>query len=345
MKAAVLTGIKKIELCDVPIPPLKNKTDVLLKVKVVGLCGSDIHYYSKGRIGDQVVQYPFSVGHECAAVVEKTGKEVTQVKPGDPVVVDPAVSCGECDQCSKGRSHTCRHLSFLGCPGQREGSLSGYIVMPQENCYLMPDSMTLEQGVLVEPLSIGLYALDLMGEFPVKKAGILGSGPIGLSVLLGLKARGIPSVYATDKISERLDTAGNAGADWTGNPKDMDITSHIMNHEPLGLDVVFECCGDPDALDTAVDILKPGGKLMIIGIPETHNVSFEVHKLRRKEIRIQNVRRQNNCIRKAINWIKDRTVDVNFMATHRFRLKEAQRAFEVAANYRDGVIKAMVYLD
>jgi L-iditol 2-dehydrogenase len=345
MKAVVLTGIRQVELRDIPTPRLKSKTDVLLKVKVVGLCGSDIHYYSTGKIGDQVVQYPFSVGHECAAVVEKIGKKVTQVKPGDRIVIDPAVSCGECDQCSVGRPHTCRKLSFLGCPGQREGGLRGYILMPQENCYPIPENMTLEQAVLVEPLSIGLYALELLEKFPVDKACILGSGSIGLSVLLGLKAAGVRKVYVTDKINERLTAAGKAGAEWTGNPEDLNIESHIREHEPLGLDAVFECCGDPVALDTAVDILKPGGKLMVLGIPETDRVSFDVHKLRRKEISLQNVRRQNNCIKKAVNWINSRTVDVDFMATHRFGLEEAQSGFEVASDYRDGVIKAMIYLE
>ena len=345
MKAAVLTGIRSIELKEVPCPQLKKDTDVLLKPGAVGICGSDLHYYLSGRIGDQTVEYPFIVGHECAAAVEKTGAGVTHLKRGDRVVVDPAISCGMCSQCLMGRPNTCENLLFLGCPGQMEGCLSEFIVVPEENCYKIRGDTTLKQGALIEPLSIGVYSVKLLNKTGVKTAGILGSGPIGLSVLLAARASGISSVYMTDKIDERLDAARNAGADWAGNTDKIDVVEDINAREPDLLDAVFECCGDQAAVDQAVELLKPGGKLMILGIPELERISFDVHKMRRKEICIQNVRRQNDCIQSAIDLVETRRVDVGFMATHSFSLEDSGEAFELAADYRDGVVKAMIQFD
>jgi L-iditol 2-dehydrogenase len=129
MKSAKLTGIREIELLEVPDPKIINSTDVLIKMTTVGVCGSDMHYFTTGRIGDQVVAYPFTIGHEGAGIVENVGSDVTRVKPGDRIAIDPAMPCGQCDQCKAGRSHTCRKLRFLGCPGQAEGCLSEYIVI------------------------------------------------------------------------------------------------------------------------------------------------------------------------------------------------------------------------
>jgi L-iditol 2-dehydrogenase len=345
VKSAVLTGIREIEVREVPDPQLRKETDVLLKIGVVGLCGSDIHYYQTDRIGNQVVRYPFTPGHECAAVVENAGSAVKRVKPGDRVVIDPAVSCGECDQCLLGRPNTCLNLLFLGFPGQLPGCLSEFIVMPEENCYPIEEEISLRQAALVEPLSIAVYAINLLDNLKVEKIGILGSGPMGLSVLLAARVAGISLVYVTDKIDERLKAARNAGADWTGNPDKSDIVTDIQKQEPSSLDAVFECCGDQEALDQAIELLKPGGKLMILGIPLTERISFDISKLRRKEICIQNVRRQNKCTQVAIDLIKNRQVEVDFMATHFFNLEETKEAFELVSGYRDGVIKAMIQLE
>lgn len=342
MKAAVLTDIRTIEIREVPESTLQTDTDVLLRIAAVGLCGSDLQYYSTGRIGSDVVRFPFIIGHECVAVVEKSGRDVRNFKPGDRVAVDPAVSCGKCDQCLQGRPNTCRNLLFLGCPGQLDGSLAEFIVMPESNCYPLAERTDTKHGILAEPLSIGIYAIGLLGKSAVSSIAILGAGPIGLSVGLTAKDIGIQKIYMTDKIDDRLEAAQKAGATWTGNPDRPDIVEKIMEIEPPGLDAVFECCGDQEALDQAVALLKPGGKLMIVGIPETDLIKFDVHRLRRKEITVHNVRRQNGCIPAAIDFIARKKSDLNFLVTHSFRLEETQRAFELVENYRDGVIKAII---
>jgi len=342
MNCASLINPGKIHIREVAKPGINSDTDVLLKIMAVGICGSDLHYFLNGRIGDQVIDYPFTPGHECAAVVEKTGPKVTRLKPRDRVAVDPAVSCGRCDQCLGGRPHTCRKLRFLGCPNQLEGCLSEYIVIPEQNCYLFDKSMTFTQGVLVEPLSIAVYAVTHLKNIKADKIGILGSGPIGLSVLLAAQKTDTSAIYITDKIESRIEAALNAGAKWGGNPEESDIVGAIKN-QTSGLDVVFECCGDQAALDQAVELLNPGGKLIILGIPEIDRISFNINRLRRKEISIQNIRRQNQCFQTAVDMIKNGSAEVAFMVTHTFPLSKAQNAFELASSYEDGVIKAIIY--
>jgi L-iditol 2-dehydrogenase len=342
MKSIMLTGLRAMELRDMPDPEIKQANDVLLRMAVVGVWGPDIHYYTTGKIGSQVVQYPFTVGHECAAVVERVGARVTRVKPGDRVAVEPAMSCGACDQCRCGRPHTCRKLKFLGCPGQAEGCLAELMIMPQECCFRIGMDMTLEQAALSEPLAIGLYAARQAMSLKGARIGILGAGPIGLSVLLCARALGADRVYITDKIEPRLQAAKSAGAHWTGNPDQIGIVKAIGEREPLLLDAVFECCGEQSALDEAIDLLKPGGKLMLVGIPEVDRISVIIDRARRKELCLQNVRRQCESLAPTLALMEKGLLKPDFMVTHRFPFDRTREAFDLVAAYRDGVVKAMI---
>lgn len=342
MKSMVLTGIREMEMTEVPTPELNNDTDVLVKLKVVAVCGSDVHYYVSGKIGSQVVQYPFPVGHECAGVVEKVGSAVSRVKEGDRIAVEPAMSCGECDQCKDGRPHTCRKLTFLGCPGQADGCLSDFIVMPEHSCFPIPDSMSFDEAAISEPLAIGVYAVNR--SIPMKDAnvGILGFGPIGMSVQIPALVKGAEKVFVTDKIDGRLEIARETGATYAGNVDKKDVVKEILELEPKGLDVIFECCGQQDAIENAFDLLKPGGVLMLIGIPEFDCWSLPVDKGRHKEITIINVRRQNSTVDETLEILANGSADVSKMPTHRFSFADSKKAFDLVASYGDGVMKAMI---
>jgi L-iditol 2-dehydrogenase len=332
-----------MEMVEVPKPAIKKDDEVLLRIKAVGVCGSDVHYYETGRIGSQIVKYPFVVGHECAATVEAFGRAVTRVKIGDNIVVEPTMACNSCDQCKRGRKNTCRNLKFLGCPGQAEGCLCEYIVMHESCCFPVDGKkITFEQGVLCEPLAIGVYAVKQACISENTDIAILGTGPIGLSCLMSAVAENAKACYVTEKIAERMEAAKNNGATWAGNPDREDIIKGILKLEPAGMDVVFECAGQQETIDQAVEMLKPGGKLMLLGIPRFERISFMIDKIRRKEITIVNVRRQNGCTQTAIDLIADGKINVDFMITHRFRLEQTQQAFDMVAEYRDGVIKALI---
>ena len=344
MKVAYFTGLRAMESGDAPAPTLTRPKDVLVRIDCVGICGSDVHYYAHGRIGSQIVQYPATLGHECAGTIVEVGDAVTRLRPGDRVAIDPAISCGVCDQCRAGRLHTCRNIQFLGSPGQAPGAVAEYHVLPAANCYPVPDTMTLAEAALVEPLSIGLHAVRLGDLAPAMRIGILGAGPIGLSVLLCAKATVPCTVYATDLLPERLAVARRCGADWTGNPPAENVVAAVAAQQAHGLDRVFECSGDPACIDQAIELLTPGGKLMLVGIPATSRVSFDMQAMRGKELTLQNVRRQNGRVATVLDMISEGQIDPTPLLTHRFPLAQIREAFELVAEYRDGVIKAIVEL-
>jgi len=342
MKAMMLTGIRKMELMEIPEPALVNSNDVKIRMSVLGICGSDIHYYTQGQIGSQKVQYPFTVGHEGAGVVVEVGKSVKSVKPGDKIAIDPAMPCYECDQCLSGRHHTCRKLRFLGCPGQAEGCLMEYIVMPEQSCFPLTEKLTFDHGSISEPMAIGVYAVKKSGGVKGHNIGIFGFGPIGMCVMLAAKAQRVDNIYATDIIDERLSIAEKEGATLTGNPLKENIVSKIMRDGTFGLDLAFECCGKQEALDQAIELIKPGGKLIMVGIPEFERWSMNVETTRRREISIQFIRRQVDCVEETLEMMKNRSITIDNMVTHRFPFEKTKEAFDLVADYRDGVMKAMI---
>ncbi len=344
MQAMVLTGKRRMEMRKSPEPALRDARDVLLHVESVGVCGSDIHYYTEGRIGSQVVQGPFTLGHECSATVLEVGPAVRRLRPGDRVAIDPAVSCGICDQCQSGRRHTCRRLRFLGCPGQMEGCLCERLVMPEECCYPVPLEMSFDLAALVEPLSIGIYAVRLANLRAGQAVGILGAGPIGLCVLIAARERSAEPIYVSEPLASRRAVAETLGAAWVGNPYEEDIYGVIEAKTPLLLDVVFECSGKQEAIDVGVRLLKPGGSLMLIGIPDVERITFDIDTLRRREIRVQNVRRQNECVDAAIELSLRRPAEIGRLHTHTYPFEHTVKAFDLVAAYQDGVVKAMIHM-
>jgi len=345
MKAMQLTGLLEMQMNNIPDPVIINPNDVLIKIKSVAVCGSDIHYYESGKIGSQVVKYPFIVGHECAGIVENIGHAVKKVKPGDRIAIEPAISCGKCDQCKTERPHTCRNLKFLGCPGQIEGSLSECIVMPEECCYLIPDNLNYEKAAIAEPLSIGIYSIKKSNPNKKHSIGILGFGPIGMSVMLAAKNAGCKNFYITDKIDARLNIAKQEGAISIINVNKNDPVLEFLKTEPLGLDIIYECCGKQEAMENAIELLKPGGTIVLIGIPKFDYWKLPADKIRRKEISLINIRRQNHCVQDAIDTIAHGKIDISRMVTHRFDFKNTKQAFDLVYKYDDGVMKAMIKFD
>src|SRR5271169_1799722 len=176
VKAAFLTGIRGIEIRDTPEPVLRGPEDVMVQISAVGVCGSDIHYYTEGRIGSQIVRFPEIIGHECSGTVAAVGSSVRELRIGQHVAIDPLLACGQCDQCLAGRQNTCRAQKFLGCPGQATGALAEYVVMPARCCYPVPESMSAAQAAMVEPFAVALHSVRLATLKPGAKIAILGAG-------------------------------------------------------------------------------------------------------------------------------------------------------------------------
>jgi L-iditol 2-dehydrogenase len=342
MKAARLTGIREFEMTDVPRPQLRPGWAVV-RLHSVGVCGSDVHYYTEGNIGSQVVEYPFIIGHECSGIVEEVGDGVTKLKPGSPVAIDPAISCGECYLCKMGHENVCTNLMFLGCPGQMEGSLKECLAMPAKNCYQIPDTMTFDEAVLTEPLAIAVHAVKLSRMQQGDNVAVLGSGPIGLLTMMTALHYGAEKAYATDIIPERVDFSRQMGAEQSFNYNTDDVVAAVMDRTAgRGVDIAFECAGEQETLDQAIDLLRPGGRLMIVGIPGAERLSFIADRARRHELLLQNVRRQNHNVEEAIQLVAEKRLDVARLATHHFPFDNVADAFDLVSSYSDGVIKAMI---
>jgi L-iditol 2-dehydrogenase len=345
LKAVYLTDPGHFATREVPDPELASPSDVRLKVGAVGVCGSDLHYYRTGRIGSQVLSDPWIMGHECTATVERVGAAVKGLAPGDRVAVDPLIACGRCDQCRSGRLNTCRQQRFLGCPNQQHGCMCELLVMPAACCFRVPNHLSAGAAVMVEPFAIALHAQRLWGDPLGKAVGVLGAGPVGLCVLGALRLAGVAATAVTDRLGYRLDMARSLAATSTHHSERSDVVREILAAHPNGLDAVFDCSGEQAALDQAVSLLKPGGTLVVIGIPEADRVSFDINALRRKEIDIINVRRQNDCTERAVEILGSGQLDLDPVITHDFSLSESNAAFDLVANYRDDVAKALIHFD
>lgn len=343
MLAVKLTGIEEMDIVEIDKPSKIGPDEVLIKIKYVGVCGSDVHYYTEGKIGSQVVQYPFMVGHECSGKIVAKGENVTHLEVGDLVAVDPSVHCGHCEQCLSGRPHTCINNKFLGCPGQLEGCLTEFIVMPGFTCFPVTDLMDAEEAALLEPFSIGVYSANLakLGSTDTSIA-IFGAGPIGLSIMLKLHADDYKNVGVIEPLDYRLEKAGEIGAKWLVNPVSENVATRVPELANGLIDVVFDASGDQQAIDNALKILKAGGKLVLVGIPPSAQYIFDMDLMRRKEITVINVRRQNHSVEEAIKLVAGRKVNLKQMVTHYFQLRKTPVAFDMVAGYRDNVIKAMV---
>ncbi|MCL1822141.1 MAG: zinc-binding dehydrogenase, partial [Prolixibacteraceae bacterium] len=250
-----------------------------------------------------------------------------------------------CEQCKNGRPHTCLNVKFLGCPRQMEGCLCEYIVMPASSCYRVNDLMDAEEAALLEPFTIGVYAVkQAQIQSGEKSAAIFGAGPIGLSVLMKLLSDGYQNAGIIEPLAYRRKKAMEIGAAWSADPSSENVYDKVKSFTNDMTDIVFEASGEQEAIDNALQILKPGGKLVLIGIPPSAKFVFNMDIMRRKEITVINVRRQNHCVEEAIQLVATRKVDLKQMVTHYFQLRKTPVAFDMVAGYRDNIIKAMILM-
>lgn len=344
MKAVYLVGEKKTEIMNIPKPEIKKDTDVLVRIRSVGICGSDIHYYREGRIGGQVVEGKLILGHEAAGEVADAGSSVTRLKQGQKVAVEPGISCGRCEQCRTGKPNLCRDVRFLGTPPV-DGALAEYIVMPESNLIPLPEGMSYDEGVLAEPLAIGLYAVKLGGIFLGDKVAITGAGAIGLSVLFSVKMAGAGKIFISDLLQPRLDMAEKLGADRVVLACEEDIADVVKKETgERGADVSYDAAGKRDTFEQCAKAAKIGGKAVILGIPEDDRMEFNASTVRRSELEIVNVRRSAHMTELALELIAERRLPFSEMVTHSFKIEDIEEALNFAAEYRDGVIKAVVNL-
>ncbi len=344
MKAARLYGIRDIHIDTVP-KPRPGPGEVLLKMAAVGVCGSDVHYYLDGGIGDAIVTQPIIMGHEPSGWVEEVGEGVQGVSPGQLVAIEPAMPCGKCELCLTGHPNLCPHVRFLGTP-PIDGVFSEYAVMPAENCIPLPDGMTPIEGALLEPLGVAIHTVDLSHLRVGQSIVVLGAGPIGLLIAAVARAAGAGRIIMTEPIPERSAFALDYVADVVLHPYEQDVVKEVMKiTRGRGVDIAFEAAGAPETPQQGVGMLRPGGTLVLCGIPQGEDkLVLTASTARRKGLTIKMVRRMKFVYARGIGMVQRKLIDLQSLATHTFSLTQASQAFELVSTYQDGVIRAMIVM-
>ena len=351
MRASRLHGIRDLRLEDLP-RPTPGPGEVLLRVASVGVCGSDVHYYLEGRIGDQVVTAPISMGHEFSAWVAELGVEacpehgrrVEGLEIGQLVAVEPAIHCGECESCRHGHPNLCPDVRFCGTPPV-DGVFAQYTVMPAENCFPLPSGFGPVEGAMLEPLGTAIHTVDLAHLRPGQTVAVLGAGPIGLFTAVVAKAAGASEIYMTEPLAYRRQFALDYVADVVLAPHDAekDAVAEIMRlTNGRGVDVAFDAAGASETPDQAAALARPGGKVVVVGIPSEDTMTFTASTTRRKGLTIKLVRRMKHAYPRAIRMVQTGMVDVKPLATHTFPLECIAEALEMVAAYDDGVLRAII---
>jgi L-iditol 2-dehydrogenase len=307
-------------------PPRPAGDEVLLQVKAVGICGSDLLWFLQGGIGETRLSSPLVLGHEFAAVTEA----------GRRVAVDPSINCGRCVQCLEGNPNLCGKQVFAG-HGRQDGALREFIAWPDHCCFPIPDGMSDAEGAMLEPLGVALHAIDLAHLQHEMRVAVLGCGPIGLLILQLIKLFGVRHILATEVLPHRLEAANAFGATdaLLVHPDAVQIPSADGGGRQ-DFDVVFEVAGANAAVETAVDLVRPGGTVMLAGIPPDDRTSFNASTARRKGITLKLVRRMKHTYPRAIQLAAEGLIDVRSLVTHRFPLDRAGEAFSAAAK-REGI--------
>ncbi len=311
MKALRLHGAGDLRLHDEP-PPRPAADEVLLRVTAVGLCGSDRHWVDEGGIGDAVLGRPLVLGHEFVGVIE-SGPRV-----GERVAVDPAIPCGRCAVCLAGQSHLCLQQRFAGY-GSTDGALRSWLTWPQQLVHALPDALSDAEGALLEPLGVALHALGLGHVRPGTRAGVFGCGPIGLLLIQALRAAGAAAIVASDVLPHRLEAATALGA----------TPAHEVEEDELGVDVAFEVAGEDAALADAIAATRPGGRVVLVGIPRGDRTSFTASAARRKGLTFLLSRRMEAAdLPRAIRLVETGQVTLGPLVTERYGLSEWRDAFD-----------------
>ncbi len=325
MKALRLHGAGDLRLHDEPIPTPKDG-EGLLKVTAVGVCGSDLHWFSEGNIGADSLKQPLVLGHEFAGVTSD----------GQRVAVDPSLTCGQCEFCLEGNPNFCTELLFAG-HSITDGALREWMTWRPAFFHPLPEALSDADGAMLEPLGVAIHAVNLAHLKPGMSAAVLGCGPIGLLTLQVARLSGATRILATDLLAHRLDAAQDMGATQTfladGHSENETLKAATRGR---GVDVVFEAAGTAESVESAIGIAKPGGVVVLAGIPTQDETRFTASIARRKGLTIKIVRRMKNTYPTAIHLVERGLVDVRSLATHRFPLERAVEAFAMAQR-REGL--------
>lgn len=341
MKALVLQGIRDLRVADLP-EQAPGPGRLKVRMRAVGVCGSDIHYYQHGRIGTQVVEKPIIAGHEAAGEIVQLGPGVEGLEVGQRLAIDPAHPCGTCDWCATGRPNLCPEVRFRSTPPY-DGLMCEFAVVERHQCIPVPDGMTWEEAAMLEPLQVAVHATNLACVKPNETVAVVGCGSIGLGCMQMARVAGAGRLLVTDRLDYRLKLARTLGADEIINVDKKDPEEEVRRLTGgRGADLVYECTNRAAGGPQAWSLAAIGGRVIMVGIPEEDEITIDAHEPRRKELQVQYIHRSRHAARQAIDLVASRRIDVASWVTHRVPLAQAKKAFDMVADYADGVLKAVI---
>lgn len=330
-RAAVMTDLGRIEIESRELATLEPR-QVRVRIESVGVCGSDTTYFTHGRIGDWIVDGPIVLGHEVAGSVVEVGSDVTRVAVGDRVAIEPGTPCRDCADCHRGNYHLCADLVFLATPPY-DGALVEQMDFDERNLHVLPESMSFDDGAMLEPLSVGLWACHRARLQPGESVLVTGAGPVGLLAAQTARALGAGRVVVTDLSEFRLEFAEKVG-----------LETELITGEPGSdpeFDVLLECSGAPDALAQGLWRLSNDGRAAMVGMPK-QDVSLALSRLNVRELSIFLVHRYAHTWPTALALVADGRVDVSSIVTHHFDLAGTAEALMLAKTAPDSV-KAIIH--
>lgn len=344
MKTAVMTKLQYMEMQMRPVPRPKEE-EVLVKLEAVGVCGSDLHFFEHGRIGDCVVEYPFVLGHEPAGVVVETGKKVTHLKVGDRVALEPGKTCGKCEFCRTGRYNLCPDVKFFATPSY-DGVLSEYVAHEASLCFKLPENVDSVSGALIEPLAVGFHAVVNQARAHVgQSAVVFGAGCIGLVTLLALKYVGISSIYVVDILENRLKKAKELGAAEVINARDTDTVKKLYElTNGQGCDLAFETAGTQITAKQAIEGVKKGATVVLIGYSSSGEMTLPMSLALDKEITFKTNFRYRHIYPMAIEAVASGKIPVKDIVTDYYHLEQAQECFMDCITNKAEIVKAVIQI-
>ncbi|GMO53656.1 MAG: NAD(P)-dependent alcohol dehydrogenase [Termitinemataceae bacterium] len=341
MKRAVMLGIGKMGYDEVPIPKVA-KGEVLVKLDCVGICGSDMHYYESGRIGDYIVKPPFVLGHESGGVVVEVGEGVKSLKAGDKVALEPGKTCGHCYFCTHGQYNLCKDVVFFATPPV-DGVFAEYVAHPESLCFKLPDNMDTMEGALIEPLAVGFHAANQGEPHPGQKAIVFGAGCIGLVSMMALKASGVSTVYVVDIMEKRLQKAVELGATGTINPKNEDLVKRSLElTDGMGFDLAIETAGTEITTRQAIAAVRKGANIVLVGYSKSGEMNLPMSIALDKELTFKTIFRYRHIYPMAIEAVAAGKVNLKGIVTNIFDFDDIQKAMDDSVNNKADIVKSVV---
>lgn len=341
MKTAVMLGIGKMGFEEREIPQVKED-EVLVKLEYVGICGSDLHYYESGAIGDYVVKPPFVLGHEPGGTVVEVGRNVKHLKAGDRVALEPGKTCGHCEFCKTGRYNLCPDVVFFATPPV-DGVFQEYVAHEADLCFKLPDNVSTMEGALIEPLAVGFHAAMQGGARAGQTAVVMGAGCIGLVTMMALKAMGVTKVYTVDIMEKRLQKALELGADGVINAGQADAVEEVRKlTDGKGCDLVIETAGTQATTVQAIRMTKKGAAIVLVGYSKSGEMTLPMSHALDKELTFKTVFRYRHIYPMAIDAVAAGKVNLKGIVTDIFTLDEIQKAMDHSVNNKADIVKAVV---